>query len=737
MRLLSPGNPGSALDLRNLLVTSRPNPGLEEVAMRGILAFTFCLLASTGQAAEIPPAGVAASAPLGGHVASVSTPVAFYLGGESAQIDVVLATDGTGSELAGNVWLLVAPHLDPLGAGDGEMGPPILDERRSIQLSANPSAPAAVTQRFEVVLPAAPTLYHAVALWQPLGTSAQEPVASSFGVRPDLPEVPEDILTFTEVSVDASAIAAALHAYDLPKRQARCQPGTLVRPALQNAGPPPLPGLLGLAQHLLPQLGQRRRCGATTRVAPEPIRVPLGAQRSAELRLHATRFLIGAPEELDQRFYRGAVADDPERKVRLTLSRDRVYVTLHEPDGGQLHIEPLSDYASNAPSQRYIAYHSDAVRSASPTSEHSDQAPPSPGGDTVGNTHLGGDATLFRLYRLRVYKDGDFSSMHYLADVAEVFERDLKIMLRTDFAGTIDTDAYEDNDYCNAATSFWTDFQDDAAQTSSLDVDGRILFTNNPSHDYDDTTIFYGYNGLLGCGGGDGDESTRAAWVLRRFSGYQVESVVAHELGHTLGASHDCGTSAGTHHHWIGAHGGFGTFAHWHHDAKTIMCSPYPGDSHLVQRFSGETQLETLTDAHRLVRSMHYWSGESADDKGLELQEFWLMHDSFVDGPDGPFNAGYTVVHGGEGLFFWNWHLAIDPEPGPLLRGYLTGAIYLDEGDALEYEANGNFDSHDRFDLWEGAEVWPDYRWLDVLSAAHRTHWHTGPPEWNGEDFEL
>ena len=156
----------------------------------------------------------------------------------------------------------------------------------------------------------------------------------------------------------------------------------------------------------------------------------------------------------------------------------------------------------------------------------------------------------------------------------------------------------------------------------------------------------------------------------------------------------------------------------------------------MSMRFSGTTASETNADEHNLPRSIHFWSGRSGDDRGLVLTEFWLEHDS--DGPEGPFTAAYTVVNeAGELLIFWNWHLAIDPDPGDLIRGYLTDALALGDGDILDYQASGNFDSHDRFNLWDGAEVWPDYRWLDSLLIAHSAHWHTGPWEWNGIDFEL
>src|SRR5262245_38208408 len=239
-----------------------------------------------------------------GFVSDVLTDRPFYLGGEVAKVDVTIRNDLLGFPINGLLELHVLPDDDPLGGGGEEEGTPIYSGTRVVQRPPG-TGTMEVVERFYVPLPTTTMLYHAMARWRPADAiDFNAPVATGFGVRPNIPGVPEDILTFNEVTVNVPAVRAALKAGP-PLLAGGCNPANptaSTQSSLGTAGRKRSePATVGTQQDDDNRSGVRRRyhpatdgkvdqagssplspgenanCGWEMRLPPDPVVLPIDA----------------------------------------------------------------------------------------------------------------------------------------------------------------------------------------------------------------------------------------------------------------------------------------------------------------------------------------------------------------------------------------------------------------------------------------------------------------------------
>ncbi len=689
-----------------------------------------------------------------GYIFSVATDRPFYRGGETAMVDVTIRSDAAGAPIFGYLEVYVFPDDDPLGGGTQQEGSPIYSATRVVQQPPSPTGPTEAVEHFLVALTTPSSLYHAAARWQPSGAiTFDEPVGIEFGVRPDIPGVPLEILTFAEIAIDVPAVRAALKVGLAPVASGGCIESSGTAPASTSSvlEQPSLTRLETFKRPLIndpgqPVPGDTSGCGWEVRVPPEAVTLPLEGSRSVTLDLAPAQFVsVGVPENVGVEFFRGSVAGAQGTDVRVTVESEGVHVMILDSGGGSTYIEPLAEYVTSSAPDRYIVYRSEAVRPPATvdpgvTSVQGSEAQvlSDASGIVRPESHTT-DFDLFRILRLWVYKDNSgLSSLHHIWDLAPIFERDLKIMLEPAFARTVNSDAYDSNDDVEPDCGPFLDgFRNDTAgdDWNFLNLDARILFSDNS-----DVNYCVGPDGLewgectLGCGGptdGTGTSRTRAAWVWHSGSSHRIQQVAGQELGHALGAGHDC-TSAGTEQHCWGCLWG-GCVDCYTHNLKTIMCGTYPGDSHSLAQFSASSRTQIRTNADTLPESMHFFSGNSAGGDGLSLTLFQMRHQSAVAGQTGWYKADYRVrnTSGGQ-LGFWDLHFAFDPDNGAITRAHQTVPF--------NFPADLEFTHHSGFQEqfpgvggWCQMEVWPSYR----MDDGHRDHFHYGPANWFGLDFEI
>ena len=711
--------------------------------------------------AKDQPAGTVSS----GFISGVLTDRPFYLGGETAAVDVTIRNDSLRA-INGLLELHIVPDDDPLGGGSDQEGTAIYSGTRIVMRPPG-SGPTDVVERFFVPLPAPARLYHAMARWRSAGAiDFETPVAIRFGVRPNIPEVPQEVLTFSQVTIDVPAVRASLKAGP-PMTAGGCSTsGTSesgkawryvndwensrrglprgVRPDHEKtAEPAPSGGTMSP--------GENANCGWEIRLPSDPVTLPIDASRTVTLQLERDEFVKGGvPGEPDVEFFKGTLGADPNTDVRMTVTLDSIRVTIMDPEGDLTYIEPLAEYAPNSPLDRYIVYRSDAVRlptglidrgvepGSSPVlegmSESSGVVQPEPESHTT-------DPDLFRILRVWVYRDvNDFSAadaVSHVWDVAPIFERELKIKVEPVFFRTVNSDSYDSNDNIQPdCDPFLNGFKDDTSgdDLNFLNLDARILFTDNPDINYCLGPDDLGVDCTLGCGApidGSGTSRTRAAYVWHHGSRHHVRQVTAHELAHTLGAHHDNST-IGTHRHCLCVFGGCVCI---NHDKKSIMAAVVPSsDSHAVGTFTDNSRTQVEPNADELPDSLHFISGDGLGSvDGLTLRMFQMRHQSVCPGQTGWYKGDYTIKNTSGGMLsLYDLHFAFEPDgSGTVSRVRGTGAKNLHDKEEITVHS-GFQPGFPGAGGWCQMEAWPSYRMDDGGGASH-----FGPDHWFGFDFEI
>ena len=698
--------------------------------------------------AQDQPAGTVSSL---GFVSGVLTDQPFYLGGQVATVDVTIRNNPVWAPIFGLLELHILPDDDPLGGGGEQEGAPIYSGTRVVN-SPPGSGATGVVERFYVPLPAPATLYHAVARWKPAGAiDFDEPVATRFGVRPDIPEVPEEILTFSEVTVNVPGVRAALKAGQ-PLATGACAP---TKRAESTQSPTGAAGLVDGKLSAAPSggsilsPGENTTCGWEMRLPPDPVFLPIDASRSVKLSLERDEFVKGGvPGEPDVEFFKGTQSGEPGTDVRMTVTSDSIRVAILDAEGNSTYIEPLTEYAPNSPPDRYLVYSSVAVRLPSGLIDRGVESSPAPilesvseSSDLVRPESHTTDPDLFRILRVWVYRDvNDFSradAVSHIWDLAAIFERELKIKVEPVFFRDVNSDSYDSNDDIQPDCGPFLDgFRDDTSgdDWNFLNLDARILFTDNPDINYCLGPDAIGWDCVLGCGGptdGSGTSRTRAAYVWHHGSRHRVRQVAAHELAHTLGAGHDNSTIA-THRHCACF---LGACICINHDMKSIMVATYPSsDSHAVGTFTDGSRTQVEANADELPQSLHFISGNSLGSAdGLTLKMFQMRHESACPGHDGWYKSDYRIRNTSGGLLsFRDLHFAFEPDgSGTVSRMHTTDALNFPNG--VELTMHSGFETgFPGADGWCQMEVWPSYRMDDGGGESH-----FGPDHWMGFDFEI